>query len=184
MKIKSKFDDMIIDISTSMIELQMSLARFVYLVLDESEEKSYKINISIPFQLDDDYINIQCKKIYFDPEDEIIKIRVSNMKEAILWSDLNITAQDLDYVGFYEKPLLKFERVLYQHLDAFPLSIKTFLSSMPSWIKQKLRIQNKIRKIIGYQKDILFVQHHLAHAASCFLPSPFKKAAISLLDLP
>jgi len=51
----------------------------------------------------------------------------------------NITIGDIDYIGFYEKPFLKFERVLSQHIEMFPLSLKTFLSSMPSWINEKLR---------------------------------------------
>ena len=92
-----------------------------------------------------------------------------------------ITIQDIDHVGFYEKPLLKFERVLSQHLATFPRSMKTFLSSIPSWINEKLRILKKIKKL-GYKKDVLFVEHHLAHAASTFLVSPFEEAAIVTVD--
>ncbi len=94
----------------------------------------------------------------------------------------NITINEIDYIGFYEKPFLKFERVLSQHLEKFPLSLKTFLSSTPSWINEKLRIVKKIRKELKYKKDILFVEHHLAHAASSFLVSPFKEAAILTID--
>ncbi len=94
----------------------------------------------------------------------------------------NITVDDLDYVGFYEKPFLKFERVLYQHLEYFPLSLKTFLSSIPSWINQKLRVMRRIRKTLKYKGDVLFIQHHMAHAASTFLASPYKKAAIVTVD--
>jgi len=93
-----------------------------------------------------------------------------------------ITVEDLDHIGFYEKPLLKFERVLYQHLQSFPLSFKTFLSSMPSWINEKLRVIRKIKKTLKYKGDVLFVQHHLAHAASSFLVSPFERAAILTVD--
>src|SRR3989344_1588307 len=93
-----------------------------------------------------------------------------------------IGAKDLDYIGFYEKPLLKFERFLYQHLETFPKSMKTFLSLTPSWINQKLRIIKTIRKELKYEKDVLFVDHHLAHAASAFLLSPFKESAIVTLD--
>lgn len=92
-----------------------------------------------------------------------------------------ITIKDIAYIGFYEKPFLKFERVLSQHISAFPRSFKTFLSSMPSWINQKLRTMRAIRKL-GYKKDVLFIQHHLAHAASSFLISPFEKAAILTVD--
>src|SRR3989344_4604760 len=77
----------------------------------------------------------------------------------------NITINDIKYVGFYEKPFLKFERVISQHLEMFPLSFKTFLLSMPSWLNEKLRVLKLIKKI-GYKGDVLFVEHHLAHAAS------------------
>ncbi len=60
--------------------------------------------------------------------------------------EANIKISDISFVGFYEKPFLKFERVLYQHLDGFPKSLKTFLSSMPSWINEKLRVTRSIRK--------------------------------------
>jgi carbamoyltransferase len=93
-----------------------------------------------------------------------------------------ITVNDLDYVGFYEKPLVKFERVLSQHLEMFPRSFKTFLSSMPSWVNEKLRVRKAIRKKLGYKGTVLFVEHHMAHAASSFLMCPFKRAAILTVD--
>ena len=94
----------------------------------------------------------------------------------------NISINDVKYVGFYEKPLLKFERLMSQHLETFPRSFKTFLSSMPPWINEKLRIIKTIRKKLKYKGDVLFVNHHMAHAGSCFLVSPFKKAAIVTID--
>ncbi len=94
----------------------------------------------------------------------------------------NISINDINYIGFYEKPFLKFERVLFQHLEMFPLSLKTFLSSLPSWINEKLRIPKIIKKKLKYKGDILFIDHHLAHAASTFLVSPFEKAAILTVD--
>lgn len=93
-----------------------------------------------------------------------------------------ISIDDVDYVGFYEKPMLKFERVLYQHIHSFPLSFKTFVSSLPSWVNQKLRVMRPIRKKLKYKKDVMFIEHHLAHAASSFLVSPFKEAAILTVD--
>lgn len=94
----------------------------------------------------------------------------------------NITSEDIGYAGFYEKPFLKFERILSQHLEMFPKSLKTFLVSMPSWINEKLRVPGTIKKKLGYNKGVLFVEHHLAHAASTFLVSPFKQAAILTAD--
>ena len=93
----------------------------------------------------------------------------------------NITIDDIKYIGFYEKPLLKFERVLYQHLEMFPRSFKTFLSSTPSWINEKLRVIKPIKKKLKYKGDVLFIDHHLAHASS-FLASPFNEAAILTID--
>lgn len=94
----------------------------------------------------------------------------------------HITVKDIDYVGFYEKPIIKFERLLSQHIDGFPFSIKTFLSSMPAWLNEKLRVMSKIRKKLKYAGDVLFIDHHLAHAASSFLASPFERAAIVTVD--
>src|SRR3989344_4381888 len=65
----------------------------------------------------------------------------------------NITINDIQYIGFYEKPLIKFERVLSQHLEMFPWSLKTFVSSMPSWVNEKLRVIKAIRKKLKYKKD-------------------------------
>lgn len=93
-----------------------------------------------------------------------------------------ITIKEIAYVGFYEKPFLKFERLLSQHIEMFPLSFKTFLSSIPSWINEKLRIPSIIKRKLGYDGDVLFVEHHLAHAASSFLVSPFRKAAVLTVD--
>jgi len=94
----------------------------------------------------------------------------------------NISINDIDCIGFYEKPFLKFERVLYQHLESFPKSYKTFVSLMPSWFNEKLRIIKIIKKKLKYKKNVLFIEHHLAHAAACFLISPFKKSAILTVD--
>lgn len=93
-----------------------------------------------------------------------------------------ITINDVKYIGFYEKPFLKFERVLSQHLEMFPKSFKTFLSSTPSWINEKLKVPIIIKKRLKYGGGTLFVEHHLAHASSAFLVSPFKKSAILTVD--
>ena len=93
-----------------------------------------------------------------------------------------ITAKQLDYIAFYEKPLLKFERVLSQHLEMFPRSFYTFYKALPSWINEKLRIPRTLKKKLGYKGDILYVEHHLAHIASSYLVSPFKEAAFLTID--
>lgn len=93
----------------------------------------------------------------------------------------NITIEEIDYIGFYEKPFLKFERLLSQYLETFPLSYRTFLSVLPSWFNQKLRVSKIIKKKLKYKKGVFFIDHHMAHAAS-FLVSPFEKAAILTID--
>ncbi|MBR9706736.1 hypothetical protein GOV14_06895 [Candidatus Pacearchaeota archaeon] len=93
----------------------------------------------------------------------------------------NITLNEVEYIGFYEKPFLKFERIIYQHLQMFPRSYKVFLSSISPWFTEKLKIVKKIKKL-GFKNELLFVDHHLAHSAGSFFPSPFEKAAILNLD--
>lgn len=93
-----------------------------------------------------------------------------------------ITSGQLDCIGFYEKPLLKFERLLSQHLEMFPLSLWQFYKALPSWLNEKLRVSSLIRKKLKYDNDILFIEHHLAHAASSFLVSPYEEAAILTVD--
>jgi len=93
-----------------------------------------------------------------------------------------ITAKDLDHVGFYDKPFLKFERLLSTYLSAFPRGFRSFSKAMPVWLKEKLWIPQLIRKELEYEGKILFTEHHLSHAASAFLVSPFKEAAILTVD--
>ena len=93
-----------------------------------------------------------------------------------------IKIKDINYIAFYEKPFLKFERLLHQHIASYPKSYKVFLSNMPSWFNEKLRVMKNIKKKLKYEGDVLFIEHHLAHAASSFLPSPYQKAAIVTAD--
>ncbi|HCR19800.1 MAG TPA: hypothetical protein DIU35_20175, partial [Candidatus Latescibacteria bacterium] len=94
-----------------------------------------------------------------------------------------ISAQDLDFVVFYEKPFEKFERILMTTLQTFPKSWKVFRESMITWLVDKLWIRHHIEHELGVPKDkVLFTQHHLAHAASAFLVSPFDEAAILTVD--
>jgi len=94
-----------------------------------------------------------------------------------------ISAQDLDYVVFYEKPFEKFERILMTTLQTYPKSWKVFRESMITWLVDKLWIRHHIEQEIGVPKEkVLFTQHHAAHAASAFLASPFEEAAILTVD--
>lgn len=115
-------------------------------------------------------------------------------------SEANITLCQIDFVGFFEKPFLKFERLIETYLSEAPRGFKSFAKAMPIWLKHKLflketilrelvQLENRLtkgqsvanfKKIIS--KKILFAEHHQSHAASCFFPSPFSEAAILTMD--
>lgn len=92
------------------------------------------------------------------------------------------TAERLDLVAFYDKPFLKFERILQTYLAYAPRGLASFIQAMPLWIKQKIWIKELITRDLGYRGKILFPEHHESHAASAFFPSPFQEAAILTLD--
>ena len=96
--------------------------------------------------------------------------------------EAGISVGELDYVGFYDKPFIKFERLLYTYLATFPKSLPSFLKAMPVWLKDKLWIPQLIRSELDYDGPILFSEHHQSHAASAFLVSPFQEAAILTID--
>jgi carbamoyltransferase len=94
-----------------------------------------------------------------------------------------IAPRDLDVVAFYDKPLLKFERLLSTYAATAPFGLRSFWRAMPLWLKQKLWIPDLIRKQLpGFDKQILFPEHHESHAASAFYPSPYDEAAILTVD--
>lgn len=94
-----------------------------------------------------------------------------------------ITGEDLEYVVFYEKPLLKFERILLTTLKTFPESASVWRESMTTWLKEKLWIKTLIQKEVNVSYDrVLFCEHHMSHAASAFFSSPFKEAAVMTVD--
>lgn len=93
-----------------------------------------------------------------------------------------LSGKDLDYVAFYDKPFLKFERILETYLSYAPIGIKSFIKAIPLWIKQKLWIRELIKKELGYDGKIIFTEHHESHAASAFFPSPFQEAAFLTID--
>lgn len=105
---------------------------------------------------------------------------------AIEWclGEAGLGAADLDYVGFYDKPYLKFERILESHLASAPRSFGAFVKAMPIWLKQKLWLSREIDRGLGHAhgKKIIYIEHHESHAASAFFPSPFEDAAILTFD--
>ncbi len=96
--------------------------------------------------------------------------------------EAGITMEDVEYVGFYDKPLLKFERILETYLSYAPKGFKSFLQAMPVWLKQKLHIRELLTKELGFSGKIIFPEHHESHAASAFFPSPFPQAAFLTVD--
>lgn len=94
----------------------------------------------------------------------------------------DVRASDLAFVGFYDKPLLKFERILETYLGVAPRGFRSFLQAGPLWIKDKLHMEKQLRDGLGYDGPVLYAEHHESHAASAFYPSPFEEAAILTMD--
>ncbi|MBP96001.1 hypothetical protein CMK18_08615 [Candidatus Poribacteria bacterium] len=97
-------------------------------------------------------------------------------------SEIQLTPDQLDHVVFYDKPFVKFERLLETYLAYAPYGFRSFLQAIPLWIKEKLWIPDIIQKELDYAGSILFSDHHDSHAASAFFPSPFSSAAIMTID--
>lgn len=96
--------------------------------------------------------------------------------------EAGITMADVDLVAFYDKPLLKFERILETYLAIAPRGFRSFLKAGPLWIKEKLFMSRDIRDGLAFEGELLFAEHHESHAASAFFPSPFESAAILTMD--
>ncbi len=93
-----------------------------------------------------------------------------------------IEPNNLDFIAYYEKPILKFDRLLNTILYTSPSSLRTFITAMPSAIKEKIWIKEKIKKALKYDGEIVFSKHHESHASSAFFPSPFVKSAVLTMD--
>lgn len=96
--------------------------------------------------------------------------------------EAGISPSDVRAFAFYDKPLLKFERLLETYVAFAPLGIRSFLKSMPLWLKEKLWMEDTIRKESGFEGSLYYPEHHESHAASAFYPSPFESAAIITMD--
>ncbi len=96
--------------------------------------------------------------------------------------EAGIESSDISQVAFYEKPWIKFERLLDTYLTFSPIGIKSFMKSMPMWLKEKLWMGDLIKKELNFAGDIIYPEHHQSHAASAFFPSPFSEAAILTID--
>ncbi len=102
----------------------------------------------------------------------------------------NLNPSDIDFIIFYDKPLLKFERLLETYLNHAPKGFQSYITAMPIWLKDKLYLKsimkNELSRELGIEKNkipkILFSEHHQSHAASAYFPSPFNEAAVLCLD--
>ena len=105
-------------------------------------------------------------------------------KNAIQYclEEAGIRIDGLSYVVFYDKPFLSFERILLTYLTVAPKGLRSWLQAMPRWLGQKLHVSKVLKKETGYQGDVLYTEHHEAHAASAFYPSPFHEAAVLTID--
>ena len=101
---------------------------------------------------------------------------------AYCLEEAGIGVQDLDHVAFYDKPWLKFERLLETYLTFAPRGLRSYLMAMPLWLKEKLWMGETIKSAIGFEKELYYPEHHQSHAASAFYPSPFQRAAILTVD--
>lgn len=118
-------------------------------------------------------------------------------KNAILYvlSEAGITLDEVDHIGFFEKPFIKFERLIETYLAEAPRGFKSFVTAIPVWLKHKLFLKDTMVKELetlsrqssvvsrkAIEEKLLFAEHHQSHAASCFYPSPFREAAILTMD--
>lgn len=96
--------------------------------------------------------------------------------------EASVSVGQLDYVAFYDKPLLKFERILRTYMAYAPRGWASFSVAMQLWLGKKLFVESEIERATGYEGDVLFLEHHESHAMSAFLPSPFQDAAVLTID--
>jgi carbamoyltransferase len=100
--------------------------------------------------------------------------------------EAGIGVNELDYIVFYDKPFIKFERLLMTYLSVAPKGLRSFYDQMPPWLKEKIFMRTTLRREMeltdAFKGEVLFSTHHLSHAASAFYPSPFDKAAILTID--
>lgn len=119
-------------------------------------------------------------------EERISRVKHDNRfpRHAINWclTWANISIQEVDVVAFYEKPLIKFERVLSQHIDTFPRGAKAFRENIGTWFSYKLNLPKTLKKECGYTGVITYIPHHLSHAASAYYLSGFSHVAIVTID--
>ena len=97
-------------------------------------------------------------------------------------NEAGITTKDLECVAFYDKSILKFERLLDNYITLAPLGLKSFLNVIPKWLHKRIWVKEEIKKHLKYNGEIIFPEHHISHAAYAFFTSPFNQSAILSVD--
>ncbi|MFQ5561832.1 MAG: carbamoyltransferase, partial [Nitrospinota bacterium] len=97
-------------------------------------------------------------------------------------NDAGIDIAAVDHVVFYDKPFVKFERLLETYIDFAPMGLKSYMKAIPLWLHKKLHLKKIIKKELGWEGKVLFAEHHESHAASAFFPSPYDEAAVICFD--
>ncbi len=119
-------------------------------------------------------------------EERFTRIKHDNSfpSHSIQWclDDTKIDIRDISIISYYEKPLLKFERTLDMFIQTWPRSLHSFVQNMPELIGEKLSVENTIRKKLNYRGKIVFIPHHLSHAAAAYYSSRFPSTAILIID--
>ncbi len=135
----------------------------------------------------DGEVLVACQEERFTRKKHDFSFPINSIKHCLDYCGYSIN--ELDAVVFYEKPFLKFERLLTTYYVFAPKGLSSFLTSIPIWVKEKLLIKNliikelsKLENLNQKKLNLLFSQHHLSHAASAFFPSPFKESAILTID--
>lgn len=101
---------------------------------------------------------------------------------AYCLKEAGIDMASVQYVVFYDKPIMKFDRIIASYIHTAPKGLLSFLKSIPLWLKSKLWVEETIRKALNYTGELFFTEHHQSHAASAFYPSPYENAAILTVD--
>lgn len=96
--------------------------------------------------------------------------------------EAGITIDEVDHVAYYEKTLLRFERVLDMIIKAYPFTLRPFVKGIPEWINEKIKVEHKIRKKLGFRNNIFYVPHHISHASASYYSSGFKNSTILTVD--
>ena len=96
--------------------------------------------------------------------------------------EAGITIEEVDHVAYYEKTLLRFERVLDMFIKAYPFTFRPFVRGIPEWITEKIKVEQKIRKKLKFKKNIFYIPHHVSHASASYYSSGFSSSAILTID--